>query len=386
MKNLIAVVFVCCFTFSVPLTLWGDIRGDVNNDKKIDVSETIYSLKVASGLVNPFPDSEIEPNNTLDTATPLELDNSVAVRISEKNDSDCFKFFLSKDGVLDILLTSMPENIDAELTLYNHAKEKIKTFRGDTGIDCAFEYLLDAGTYYLELYDDNMNAFNEASFELRATLDTTDIHENNNSFSKATAIEIGETVQGAIRSVGDRECELLIPEGVYYLRLFDYKYGSSLNASHKSLYNLKLEFDTSDAHENNNSFSQAANINIGEAVQGAIRSVGDSDYFKFEVPRDGVLDIFVTSVPDNIRMSLELYDESKTEVKHFYASAAGGDRECELLIPEGVYYLRLFDYKYGSSLDASKTWVLIVQRKERRRLSAGPWAGPFPLKFPEPCQ
>lgn len=286
-----------------------------------------------------------------------------------------------------------------EVKLYDSNKAVVKTFGyGALGESRIHDILLSAGTYYLQLYDYGSNASSQNSYVLKLELDTTDIYELNGSLDKAASISIGDTVNGCIRPNGDSDFytfqvsqegvldisvtsvpdtinmeiklynsdknalktfgygavgesrihAILLSAGNYYLQLYDY----NSNASSRNFYVLKLELDTTDIHELNGSLDKAASISIGNTVSGCIRPTGDSDFYTFQVSQNGVLNISVTSVPDNINMEMKLYNGNKTALKTFGYGAVGENRIFDYSVSAGTYYLQLYDYNSnGSSKD-----------------------------------
>lgn len=127
-----------------------------------------------------------EPNDTLETATPIEPGKTVdAVILS--GDVDCFAFTTTKPYqyvVVDVQYTGALDGA----SLYDAAGAALagKTLDGKSQIFCAGE----AGTHYLKF-----NAFpeNHASYSFTVTLCDNDTNEPNDTKEQATPLHSGES-------------------------------------------------------------------------------------------------------------------------------------------------------------------------------------------------
>lgn len=132
-----------------------------------------------------------EPNDTLETATPIEPGKTVdAVILS--GDVDCFAFTTTKPYqyvVVDVQYTGALDGA----SLYDAAGAALagKTLDGKSQIFCAGE----AGTHYLKF-----NAFpeNHASYSFTVTLCDNDTNEPNDTKETATALHSGESTEFTI--------------------------------------------------------------------------------------------------------------------------------------------------------------------------------------------
>ena len=129
-----------------------------------------------------------EPNDTLETATPIELGKTVdAVILS--GDVDFFAFTTTKPYqyvVVDVQYTGALDGA----SLYDAAGAALagKTLDGESQIFCAGE----AGTHYLKF-----NAFpaNHASYSFTVTLCDNDANEPNDTKEQATPLHSGESTE-----------------------------------------------------------------------------------------------------------------------------------------------------------------------------------------------
>jgi hypothetical protein len=108
--------------------------------------------------------------------------------------------------VLDVQITNIDPDVQMELELFGEDQASIdKANNYSYGGELNYDYLLDSGTYYLRLNDLSNNDSGEEVYNLTVSLDTNDANEINNSFQEATSLTLGETIQGTIRSVGDKD-------------------------------------------------------------------------------------------------------------------------------------------------------------------------------------
>ncbi len=100
--------------------------------------------------------SEVEPNDTLDTAQEISLDVAVNGRIEKPGDIDCFKF-KAKAGqrvVLDCSAERIDSKLRAVLEVYDADGKRLAASRGYTGIDPLVDFLVPAdGTYFVKVFD-----------------------------------------------------------------------------------------------------------------------------------------------------------------------------------------------------------------------------------------
>ncbi len=103
-----------------------------------------------------------------------------------------------------------------------------------------------------------------------------------------------------------------------------------------------------DENEENNTFETATSLSGltqegGDTLQASIMPTGDVDYYVIrDVSKDDVLNISIDSVPDNIGMSVQIFDADQTEIATF----SGGEGEAltgKELISAGTYYIAVRD-------------------------------------------
>jgi hypothetical protein len=117
--------------------------------------------------------SEVEPNDTIDSAQQVPLDVVVNGRIEKPGDVDCYKF-KAKAGQR-IVLECWAERIDSKLRavieVNDGAGKRLAANRGYTGIDPLVDFLVPAdGTYFVKVFD--LSFLGSAAHFYRLDIDT----------------------------------------------------------------------------------------------------------------------------------------------------------------------------------------------------------------------
>ena len=134
----------------------------------------------------------------------------------------------------------------------------------------------------------------------------------------------------------------LAKAGVYFLELRD----SRDDAGSSQPYRLTLTFQPSnDAFEPNDIFGTAAPVTPGSQWQSTILPRGDGDWYRLDFDGHGELSIAVRSVPEELDISLRLWNADKRALTNWYAPLkAGGDTDAVIDIPQsGSYVLEVRD-------------------------------------------
>ncbi len=94
--------------------------------------------------------------------------------------------------------------------------------------------------------------------------------------------------------------------------------------------------------EPNNFFNEANAIAFGDTILGTIDPQGDADFYSFEVPRAGVIEISFSNLPSNSRFEGTLYDGSEAEVTSVTTFSLGTPLNfVQLVCQPGNYFIRL---------------------------------------------
>ncbi|MDP8241360.1 MAG: hypothetical protein P9X24_19910 [Candidatus Hatepunaea meridiana] len=347
-------------------------------------------------------EAEDYDNDSFNLADWVHLGVEKTGRIEVEDDVDYYKVNIEQPGVLDVNVNPVPADIDLEVNIYNSDQVSVANNRGINGQPVSAAYLGLPGLYYIKLNDRYNDADSDDTYTLLVTLDTTDVHEVNNSFNQAKVLELDADYQCKLRPVGDVdffEVNLpqpgvlgvdvgLVPDGIqmvvnfydvdqnriadvtgldgqpvscYSLRSaetcyikFNDRYNDDSSAE---FYTFNLNFDTTDVYEVNNTFNEASEIPIGEALLAKIRPEADVDYFKLDLPRDGVLELEIDQVPDGLDLGINLFGADRISV----SSIQGGNSQpisLYTLMPEGSCYFKIMDrYNNGMSAEFYECYV-----------------------------
>jgi hypothetical protein len=131
-----------------------------------DVPPGVYDLRAIGmyGLSNPRcfvvgdrkEIAEVEPNNDLKTATPVEINTVINARSNSGTDLDYFKF-AGKSGqrvLADARALRIDSRMDVSLELYNAAGRKLATAHANLKRDALLDFTLPAdGDYFVKVFD-----------------------------------------------------------------------------------------------------------------------------------------------------------------------------------------------------------------------------------------
>ncbi|MDQ3394379.1 MAG: hypothetical protein M3512_09750 [Bacteroidota bacterium] len=82
------------------------------------------------------------------------MPETVKGAIRPKGDKDYFKFTIDQAGVIEVIVSNVASALSLDAILYHDNQAPINTFYSyRSGETLSFKYLLDAGTYYIRLYN-----------------------------------------------------------------------------------------------------------------------------------------------------------------------------------------------------------------------------------------
>jgi hypothetical protein len=275
--------------------------------------------------------SDKEPNNSIEEAGEITLDESFPIKINPKGDVDWFKVELPEQGYLKIQAGECPEELGLEVAfaLYREwEEEKEQRIRGWNRLTDAV-FIPEGGTYYFVVKDNYDDASSERAIQIKASfLKEFDPFEPNDKPEEAKLINAGSVVKPVVYPTRDVDWlkvklegqgylvlksnnvpEGIIPEasyflfdewadpkvkeiggwekfpnacfisgaGEYYIKLHD----DYDDAASETSYDLKIEFiEEMDKNEPNDEFGNAKSINRGDTLTVAIFPSKDRDYYK----------------------------------------------------------------------------------------------------------
>ena len=139
--------------------------------------------------------------------------------------------------------------------------------------------------------------------------------------------------------------QLVCEPGIYFFRI-----GDSNNSGFNSLlYTLNITLYTSDIYECNQDFSTATSIALGEEIRASIYSRNDNDYYAVEIPRAGVLEARLDSLPPNIGGRIWMYNANLSEIRDVDSNNGQPVGINQLVCDPGTYYFRINDSNLSDS-------------------------------------
>ena len=291
-----------------------------------------YTLKFEGTVMGDTSPDTHEQNDLFSTAVLVETKGSVQGYLDTANDPDFFKFVVSAQGTFK--LSSAHPTHSHYINLYNEAQQNVV---GTYGTAPVLTQTLSPGTYYVRVYPTshgyNLNVPYTLKFEGTVMGDTSpDTNEQNDLFSTAKLVETAGSLEGYLDTANDPdffkfvvsaqgtfklssahpthshyinlyneaqqnivgtsgtapELTQTLSPGTYYVRVYPTSHGYNLNVPYTLKFEGTVMGDTSpDANEQNDLFSSATMISVGDTVNGYMDTVNDPDYFQFTIGTEG---------------------------------------------------------------------------------------------------
>jgi len=281
-----------------------------------------------------------EPNDNIEEANAVKLDEPFQMKIDEKGDRDWYSIELPGQGYLKTMAKDVPDalKIEGAITVFEEWQSNENKFmKSWTEIPFAAA-IPEKGTYHIAIIDNYNDAMSEDKFEVKFSfVEEFDDFEPNNTPKKAARVNFDEEYKSAIYPVGDTdwfkfktdepgyvtvkaknvseelkletryanydeyEAEKIdvfrnygelphsaaIPEpGEYYFHIID----NYNDAESDKLFDWKIEFiPEMDEAEPNNDAENAKTITIPDTLNIAIFPKGDIDIYKLDIKKAGTL-------------------------------------------------------------------------------------------------
>lgn len=298
-------------------------------------------------------------------ASELTIGQLTTGKIDVEGDQDFYALTLIEPAVIELNILDVPGDLKLRAYLRTNPQcVELEDEKGDTGEGFTILHLADAGTYIVHIEEDGNNGSSPEDYTFSVTLNTDDVYEINNNCESASPIQLDEVVEGAIYPYNDDDfytftitepgvlnldvinvpedvklqsdlmtypdcAELkewypndanegykrvyLVEPGNYALRMH-HKYEPNASGYNPDLYSFEVSLDVSDIYEINNTCVDAKEIPINTIIYGAINPEQDEDFFKFDIPNDGVVTVEVLSVPEDIRLSTKFLNYPQCNV------------------------------------------------------------------------
>jgi len=149
-----------------------------------------------------------EPNNTIEEAAAIVLNEPFEIKIDPKGDIDWFKVELSEQGYLIVQANNVPEDlvIETRFALYEEWEgQKDKEIKGWTKVPSVL-HVPEAGTYYFAIIDDYNDKFSTDPINIKVEfVKEFDSFEFNDSPEMAKELKFGDAQKIYIYPNGDND-------------------------------------------------------------------------------------------------------------------------------------------------------------------------------------
>ncbi len=350
------------------------------------------------------PEEETNPNcdgnHDFPCAQKVTDGSTVTGKIEVANEQDYYLIEFTEVGVLELKVDAVPAGTYMYVDVFdtNNDNSHVKSGEADSGESLIFDAgSLSIGKHYVRVRNYG-GGFSTENYKLTFKIDARDKFEFNNSFPEAKSLAFGTTAVGTIRSNTDVDyfkftntvpgiLEISLPEvpdGVYmyidvfntnndnshlaskeadsgqsinfavgpfepgehYVRLRAYSNGNSAD-----LYELKLDLNTTDANEINNSYSTATTVGLGQTTAATLYGPQDVDFYKVTTTQSGVLKVNVPQVPPGVYLYAQIYETNNDN-----SGAGGGDADSgealtatSNVLPAGTHYVKVYAYSSNNS-------------------------------------
>ncbi|MCP5519493.1 MAG: pre-peptidase C-terminal domain-containing protein [Verrucomicrobiales bacterium] len=347
-------------------------------------------------------ETELEPNNNVESAIPLALDTWVVGRTRPGGDHDYYKVYVDQCGLLEVRVDAVPAGMRPDLTVYDAAGgwlSQYSTAERD-GQWVAVAFYAGPAWYVIRVRDANERG-QSATYALHCGLaQGYDVHEPNGSFAQATPIGTNVTIDDAnlcpngeedwyrieFEEAGRLRLELdglpstFRPELALYNQDLSWisVYSSGINpGDHVPLaynvgrpqvlyvrvrnldyspvpqpYALHVDFDpVPDPFEPNDSGGVATLLTSAE-IDAYIFGNNEEDWYRIHLDAGATLSLHMTQVPLAMRGELAMYGPNLEWLSRYSTANNPGDLfHLEYTAPaDGMYFVRVRDADGGAHL------------------------------------
>lgn len=120
------------------------------------------------------PKDSYESNDTFASATSLTLNSSKTATINHPDDVDFYKFTISGENYVDVLLSGIPSGCVYDMAVYNGRGDSylLTTVTG-SGTTREYTATLNSGTYYVKIYSRNQSTYGSLKYTIKACASAT---------------------------------------------------------------------------------------------------------------------------------------------------------------------------------------------------------------------
>ncbi len=400
-------------------------------------SQLVSALGTAAGVdLTEATTVEKEGNNELRLANYVSPGAAVQSAINPVGDRDWFAFDVDRQGVLHLSVTQVAPALEIAALVYNAERSAItpwiKPLRPGAETSGVVN-LPSPGRYYLQIEDVGNDAAAPEPYTLTLKFEAGDAHEPNGSFGLARTVGASDEFFASILPQGDidwfafdvsrrgainvaatqvppnvdllyrvynAECSLItawiaplkagadnvatvdLPtDGRFYLEFID----ANADACAAAEYRVKLDYQSGDDFEPNDSLGTSAPIGLDARIVANILPRGDHDWFVVDVPHRGALNVRIGNSPANQDLCFRVYNRERSLITAWIAPLRAGAENIsvvDLPLP-GRHYLEICDGKDDERAVDRYSLELIYDRGDAQEPNES-WGTAAPIAAGQP--
>jgi hypothetical protein len=360
---------------------------------------------------------EIEPNGSFFEANEFALERPLTGKVEERGENDFYKVYVPGAGHLRVELTNVPVDLRMELALFNRYWDwvSVSNMATEAGDDVGVSMdITEPGLVYVRLRDVQSVTNADFTYTLAAYFEAApDVFEPNGSLLQAPVlpsaqveayffpsgdydwyrvwVEQGQTLVAEVNALpsnvraevalygrnrewlsryqsstnpGDSVVQQIdaTQSGFYFIRVRamdgrNWTNTYKLNVSGGMPGFVATLIPVQEETESNNDIADSNLVSLGNVVSGSMEQRNDEDWFAFDLPSPGLLEVSVDQLPADMRGRVQLFQDDRSHVATRQATNAGDPllMEVRMTVP-GRYYVRV-DH-VGGDFSTPRPYVL----------------------------
>lgn len=343
-----------------------------------------------------------EPNDKIEEANTVKLDDEFSMAIFPEGDVDWYKVEIPEQGYLLALTKDFPSDLDVQVRFaqYDEWGSKKEVFLTSFEETPATYHVIEKGNYYIMVGDRWGKNSTEEEFKIKFEfIEEFDEFEPNNKIEDAIALSLDSEYSAAIFPIGDVDWFMfeVTEPGYIYVKAKDVpddiqlsatfatydEYGSKKtniirkkeqvpvaaavselgqyyielstlwdNKESRELFTWNAEFvPEMDMYEPNNKYEEATEIAVNDTLMLAIFPVGDKDFFKISPEQTGKLKL-LAGKQGNIQLRVKFFQLDENNKLKEIQRETDFPAEIEITDTDNDIYLEFYDqWNKNASLD-----------------------------------
>ena len=372
-------------------------------------NDAVSDQELALRILTEYTADPLEPNDTIETARPVGVNQEIRGTLLPRGDQDWFRLELERPGRLQLFME--PKETQRAVYLYRQGETKELTSKGvysNSPLDLQSD--LPAGSYLICVREWGDDAESLTPYVLRINQLADDLIDDPpaetlpltakrtlsvDGFASGTLLPRGDLDRFAIELPTAGRLELLgtypeqlhlrlrsadgttlVEQGTYANKPNQLRYETNgpatiylevlewgNDASSHELYTITstwLPADPIDSRQRNDDFATSAIIHAGDRLRNTILPLKDIDFYRIEVDHPGYL---IARGKQQMQTHLLWHDSEHRELA---AKGVYADHEIELAVPvkAGTYYLQVREWGDDSASGMPYDLEVIHQRAE----------------------